>query len=142
MFLGEYEYKVDSKGRLPLPPKFRQELGAGLILTRGAERCIVIYPTDEWHKLADTLAARIVSPSKLRKLNRIIFGEAFSLTLDGQGRIALPSTLRRYTGIEDVATIVGSNNCIELWNPTLWSSEKTSAEEQVWQIIESLEDQQ
>lgn len=142
MFLGEYEYRVDSKGRLPLPPKFRRELRDGLILTRGAETCIVVYPVAEWHKLADTLAARTVTPSKLRKLNRIIFGAAFSLTLDGQGRIALPSSLRRYAEIDDVATIVGANNCIELWSPTLWNSEKVSAEEQVWQIIESLEEQQ
>ena len=137
MFLGEYEYRVDSKGRLPLPPKFRQELGAGLILTKEAERCIVVYPTAEYDKIAESLAARTVTRSKLRRLNRIIFGQAFPMTLDGQGRIALPSPLRRYAEIGDVATIVGANNRIELWN-----SEKVSAEEQVWQIIESLEDQQ
>ena len=142
MFLGEYEYKVDSKGRLPLPPKFRQELGTGLILTRGEETCIVAYPLAEWHKLAEQLATRTVTPSKLRRLNRVIFGAADPLTLDGQGRVALPSRLRRYAQIGDIATIVGVNNRIELWNPDLWNSERVSAEEQVWQIIESLEDQQ
>ncbi|HEX76101.1 MAG TPA: division/cell wall cluster transcriptional repressor MraZ [Dehalococcoidia bacterium] len=141
MFLGEYEYRVDDKGRLPLPPKFRQEFRDGIILTRGAETCIVVYPIAEWQKLADTLAARTVTPSKLRRLNRVIFGAAFSLTLDGQGRIALPSPLRRYAEIGDVATIVGANNCIELWDSALWNSEKASAEEQAWQIIESLEGQ-
>jgi len=141
MFLGEYEYKVDSKGRLPLPPKFRQELGGELMLTRGAERCIVLYPAAEWHKLAETLASRAVSPNKLRKLNRVLFGAAFSLTLDRQGRVALPQPLRQYAQIEDVAVIVGANNCIEIWNPDLWNAEKVSAEEQVWQIIESLEGQ-
>jgi MraZ protein len=142
MFLGEYEYKVDSKGRLPLPPKFRQELGTELILTRGAEKCIILYPVAEWHKLAETLASRNVTPSKLRKLNRYMFGSAFSLTLDGQGRIMLPSPLRGHAEIGDVATIVGANNCIELWSPDLWNMEKVSGEEQVWQIIESLGDQQ
>lgn len=143
MFLGEYEYRVDSKGRLPLPPKFRRELRDGLILTKEAESCIVVYPTAEYDKLADTLAARTVTPSKkLRSLNRIIFGSAFGLTLDGQGRIALPSSLRHHAKIGDVATIVGCNNYIELWNPALWKSEKESGEEQLYQIIESLEDQQ
>lgn len=143
MFLGEYEYRVDSKARLPLPPKFRQELGGGLILTKGAEACIVVYPAAEWHKLADPLAARTMMPSqKKRKLNRHVFSSAFDLTLDGQGRIALPSPLRSYAHIDDVATIVGVNNYVELWSPTLWNSEKVSDEEQVWQITESLEDHQ
>jgi len=142
MFLGEYEYKIDSKGRLPLPPKFRQELGAELILTRGAEKCIILYPLAEWHKLAESLTSKNLRPSKLRKLNRYMFGSAFNLTIDGQGRIALPSLLRTHAGIEDTAIIVGENNCIEIWSPILWNEEKTSAEEQVWQIIESLEDQQ
>ena len=142
MFLGEYEYKVDSKGRLPLPPRFRQELGPELILTKGTETCIAIYPVAEWHKLADTLASQNITRSKLRTLNRYIFGSAFSLTLDGQGRIALPSPLRRYADIDDIATIVGANNYIELWSPVLWNSEKVSSEEQAWQIIESLEGQQ
>jgi len=142
MFLGEYEYRIDNKGRLPLPPKFRQELRDGLVLTRGAEEFIALYPSSEWQKLADSLASRNMTPSKLRKLNRIIFGAAFSLTLDGQGRIALPSSLREYAQIIDAATIIGANNCIELWNPNQWNSEKVSAEEQAWQIIESLESQQ
>ena len=142
MFLGEYEYRIDNKGRLPLPPKFRQELRDGLVLTRGAEEFIALYPSTEWQKLADSLASRNVTPSKLRKLNRIIFGAAFSLTLDGQGRIALPSSLREYAQIIDAATIIGANNCIEIWNPDQWNTEKVSAEEQAWQIIESLESQQ
>lgn len=141
MFLGEYEYKVDSKGRLPLPPKFRQELAGELMVTRGAEKCIVVYPVAEWRKLADELAARI-APSKMRTLNRVVFGSAFSLSLDGQGRIALPSPLRDWAEIGDNAIIVGLNNYIEVWNPKLWTSEKKSAEEQVWQIMESLEAQQ
>jgi len=143
MFLGEYEYKVDSKGRLPIPPKFRQELGAGLMLTRGTDTCVVVYPLAEWRSLADTEPARTVALSqKKRKLNRHIYGGAFDMILDRQGRVALPLPLRRYAKIDDVATIVGLNNYIELWNPELWNAEKVSVEEQVWQITESLEDRQ
>ncbi|MBM4447402.1 MAG: division/cell wall cluster transcriptional repressor MraZ [Chloroflexi bacterium] len=141
MFLGEYEYKVDNKGRLPLPPKFREELRGELVLTKGLERCIVIYPADEWHKVADTLSAQAVPSSKFRTMNRAMFGTAYGLSLDGQGRIALPSTLRNRVEIGDTAVVVGANNCIEIWNPILWDSEKTTAEEQLWQIIESLEEQ-
>ena len=141
MFLGEYEYKVDNKGRLPLPPKFRQELMGELVLTKGLEKCIVIYPVEEWHKVADTLSARALPSSKVRTMNRAMFGTAFSLSLDGQGRIALPATLRNRVEIGDTAFVVGANNCIEVWNPVSWKTEKTAAEEQLWQIIESLEEQ-
>jgi MraZ protein len=141
MFLGEYEYKVDNKGRLPLPPKFRQELMGELVLTKGLEKCIVIYPAEEWHKVADTLSAKALPSSKVRTMSRAMFGTAFSLTLDGQGRVALPATLRSRVEIDDTAFVVGANNCVEVWNPILWETEKAAAEEQLWQIIESLEEQ-
>ena len=141
MFLGEYEYKVDNKGRLPLPPKFRQELMGELVLTKGLEKCIVIYTAEEWHKVADTLSAKALPSSKVRTMSRAMFGTAFSLTLDGQGRVALPATLRSRVEIGDTAFVVGANNCIEIWNPALWKTEKVAAEEQLWQIIESLEEQ-
>jgi len=139
MFLGEFEYKIDEKGRVPVPPSFRRELEEGLILTQGAETCIVAYPFSEWKKLADSLTASSASPSKLRRLNRFLFATAFSLNLDGQGRIALPVPLREYAGIRDVAVIVGANTYFELWKKDQWQSEKTISREQVWQIIESLE---
>jgi MraZ protein len=142
MFLGEYEYKVDIKGRLPLPPKFRQEFGAELVLTRGEESCIVAYPTSEWLKVTESIAAKQMIPSKRRKVHRVKYGSANSLTLDAQGRIALPSTLRAYAQIGNDAIIVGASNYIEIWNPSLWSNEKVSSEEEVYQIIENLEGQQ
>jgi len=141
MFLGEYEYKVDNKGRLPLPPKFRQELMGELVLTNGLEKCIVLYPIDEWHKVSDALSAKALPSSKFRTMNRAMFGTAFSLTLDGQGRIALPPTLRIRAEIKDRAYVVGANNYIEVWNPNMWQKEKAAAGEQLWQNIESLEEQ-
>ena len=142
MFLGEYEYKVDSKGRLPLPPKFRQEFGSELILTRGEETCVVAYPTSEWQNVTEIIAEREMIPSKRRKVHRVKYGSANSLTLDAQGRIALPSALRAYAQIENNAVIVGASNYIEIWNPPLWNAEKASSEEEVYQIIENLEGQQ
>jgi MraZ protein len=137
MFFGEYQYKVDEKGRLPLPPKFRREMREGVILARGTEKCIAVYPLNEWKRLADSLAAKAVTPINLRKLNRAIFGSAFSVSFDGQGRIALPFPLRSYAEIGDTVIVIGANNYVELWNEDLWKAEKTSAEEQVSQIIES-----
>jgi len=138
MFFGEYPYKVDEKGRVPLPPKFRRQMKEGVILARGmGEKCIAVYPAAEWTRLSDSLAAKAVTQANLRKLNRAIFGSAFSTSFDGQGRITLPYPLRDYAGIGDTAIVVGANKCVELWSEDEWKAEKTSAEEQASQIIES-----
>ena len=139
MFLGEFEYKIDQKGRVPIPPKFRRELREGVVLTTGVEKCIVAYTLPEWKKLATTLTTGSVTPSKLRKLNRAIFATAFSLNIDGQGRLALPTPLRQYAEIVDEVVIAGANAYFELWNRVHWESEKAISQEQAWQIIESLE---
>ena len=139
MFFGEFEYRVDEKGRMPIPPKFRHELRDGVVLTPGVEKCVIAYPLPEWKKLADTLTTGSVTPSKLRKLNRAIFATAFYLNIDGQGRIALPYPLREYAGIGDELVIIGANNYFELWSKAQWEEEKAISQEQAWQIIESLE---
>jgi len=139
MFFGEFEYRVDEKGRVLIPPRFRGELREGVVLTPGVERCINAYPISGWKKLAAALTSGSVSRSKLRKLNRAIFATAFSLGLDGQGRIALPDPLREYARIEDEVIIVGVNTYLELWNPEQWEVEKATSLEQAGQIIETLE---
>jgi MraZ protein len=139
MFFGEFEYKIDDKGRVPIPPKFRRKLREGVILAQGVEKCITLYPLAEWKKLADSLTGSSVTQSKLRRLNRAIFATAFSLSMDGQGRIALPTSLRQHAEIADEVIIAGANNYLELWNKEHWEEEKAISREQAWQIIESLE---
>ncbi|MDO8688144.1 MAG: division/cell wall cluster transcriptional repressor MraZ [Dehalococcoidales bacterium] len=139
MFLGEFDYRVDEKGRVPIPPRFRRELEAGMVLRPGVERCIVAYPMSEWSKEATSLTTGSIAQSKLRRLNRAIFASAFTLNMDGQGRIALPPQLREYAGIEDEAVVAGLNTYLELWNKEQWQAEKTISQEQAWQDIESLE---
>ena len=141
MFFGEFVYKIDEKGRVPVPPKFRSELGEGVVLTPGVEKCITAYPLEEWKELAATFTTGPITLSKLRKLNRAIFATAFHLNIDGQSRIALPYQLRDYAGIKDEAVIAGANNYFELWNKEQWEEEKAVSREQAWQIIESLERQ-
>jgi MraZ protein len=140
MFFGEHTYKIDEKGRVPLPPKFRREMKEGVILTKGTgEKCIAVYPVLEWKRMADSLATKAVTPAHLRKLNRAIFGSAFSTQFDGQGRVTLPHPMRDYAGLGDTAVVVGANNRVELWNEEEWTAEKASADEQAAQIIEMLE---
>lgn len=141
MFFGEFEYKIDEKGRVPIPPRFRRELKDGVILAPGVEKCITVYPVAEWKKLAENLTSSSVTRSKLRRLKRAIFATAFSLNMDGQGRIALPNALRQYAEIIDEVVIAGANNYLELWNKVHWDEEKAISQQQAWQIIESLERQ-
>jgi len=142
MFFGEFEYKIDQKGRIPLPPKFRRDLKDGMVVTSGIEKCIIAYPVAEWKKMAASLTSGSIAPSKLRKLNRALFAAAFSLNMDGQNRIALPSPLRDYAEIVDEVVIAGANTYLEIWNKVHWEEEKASSQEQAWQIIESLERRQ
>jgi MraZ protein len=139
MFYGEFDYKIDEKGRIPIPPKFRNALKDGLVLTPGAEKCITVYTVMEWRKLSSTLTNSPLSRSKMRKLSRALFATAFSTRIDGQGRIAIPAPLREHAEIIDEVVIAGSNTYLEIWNKVLWEEEKEISQEQAWQIIESLE---
>ncbi len=139
MFLGEHEYRVDVKGRSPLPPKYREELRDGLVLTAGPEKCIVAYSSSEWAKLASNLTGGSIVPSKLRRLNRAVFASAYNAVVDGQGRVALPQVLRDHAGIVDEVVVAGANTYFEIWNKQAWQAEKAESQEQAFQIIESLE---
>jgi MraZ protein len=139
MFYGEYEYKIDEKGRVPVPPRFRGALKDGVVLTPGAERCITAYTVPEWRKLSATLTGSAVSRSKMRRLSRAIFATAFSTKIDNQGRIPIPAPLREHAGMMDDVVIAGANTYLEIWDKVLWEEEKRLSQEQAWQIIESLE---
>jgi len=139
MFFGELYYKIDEKGRVPVPPKFRGALRDGIVLAPGVEKCITAYTLSEWKKLATTLTSSSVTSSKLRRLNRAIFATAFTTQLDKQGRIAIPVPLREYAEIIDEVVVSGANTYFEIWNQVLWEEEKAISQEQAWQIIESLE---
>jgi MraZ protein len=139
MFYGEFDYKIDEKGRVPIPPKFRSALKDGLVLTVGAEKCVTAYTVTEWKKLSASLTSNPLTRSKMRRLNRALFAMAFVARVDGQGRIALPAPLRERAEITDEVAIVGLNTNLEIWNKALWEEEKNISQEQAWQIIESLE---
>ena len=141
MFFGEYSYKIDEKGRVPVPPKFRNELRDGVVLTHGIEPCITVYTIPEWKKLASSLTTGSLNRNKQRRLNRAIFATAFTLRVDAQGRITLPLPMREYAGIEEEVIIAGTNTYFEMWDKDQWEEEKANSQEEAWQIIESLENQ-
>ena len=140
MFYGTYEHKVDSKGRMPIPARFRRALRGALILTKLADQCIVAYPPGEWEKLGKSLEGQAaIDRAKTRKLKRVIFGNAFSADLDEQGRVLLPPMLRQKAGIGDAVTIVGMDNYFEVWDQAARAKEDPQLEQDAWTLIESQE---
>jgi len=139
MFVGEYEYRVDNKGRLPLPPKFRKDLDNSLVLTMVADNCIAAYTKADWAKMtANQASVSFLVSDKERRINRFIFSNANEVAIDNQGRIALPATLRERCGISDEAVIAGVNNYFEIWNSGQWQKQRLSAEDarQLMDILE------
>jgi MraZ protein len=140
MFYGEFDYKVEEKGRVPIPPRFRNALKDGVVLAPGVEKCITAYTLPEWKKISTELTDSSLTHSKMRRLNRALFATAFNTKMDGQGRIAIPAPLREHAEIVDEVVVAGANTYLEIWNRVLWEEEKSISQEQAWQIIESMED--
>ena len=140
MFLGEFQYKIDDKGRLPIPPRYRKELVDGLVIMPSPEKCLSAYSPQEWQKESERIASASIAPSKRRRLSRALFATAFDLSLDGQGRITLPQQLRQYAGIDEEAVVIGANTYLEVWNKDRWEAEKEASQGEIWQIIEGLEE--
>ncbi len=125
MFLGQYTYTLDEKGRLTIPSRFRAELAEGLVLTKGLDRCLTIYPLSVWQELATKVNELPLTDPQGRALRRLFFADAVDTMLDRQGRILAPDRLREYAGLDPAVevVIVGLDRFIELWNPERWAEQ-------------------
>jgi MraZ protein len=138
MFIGEYHYKIDEKWRLAIPPKFRLNLKKGVVVTRGIDNCLFLYPKDEWEKLALKLSNLPISQSKTRAFLRLMLAGAMDLKLDRQGRITLPDYLRKYAKIKKNVVIAGLYNRLEIWDEKEWEEYKRQSEKESRDIAETL----
>lgn len=122
MFLGEYEHSVDDKGRMAIPAKFRAGLAEGLVVTRGFDQNLLVYPMSVWRELAVRVNALPMAQPATRNLRRLLFGSAADLEVDKQGRILLPGNLRGYAGIGAEAVVAGMDTFIEIWSQDRWQA--------------------
>ena len=129
MFLGEFTHTIDDKGRLTIPAKFRGELAAGLVVTRGFDRNLMVFTLSEWEELARKINARPLSDESVRAFRRRVFSGAVDLVPDRQGRIVLPPYLREFAGIEDEVVIAGLFDYVELWSVEAWQTVRESIED-------------
>ncbi|HEX6384077.1 MAG TPA: division/cell wall cluster transcriptional repressor MraZ [Anaerolineae bacterium] len=128
MFLGEYTHTIDDKGRLTIPAKFRGLLAAGLVVTRGFDQNLMLFPLEGWQELADGIARRPLSDEDVRAFRRRVFSGAVDLVPDRQGRILLPPYLRDFAGIDGEVVIAGMYNYLEIWSTEAWQSVRESIE--------------
>src|SRR5690606_35225685 len=108
----QYTHNIDDKGRLTIPARFRGELAAGLVVTCGFDRNLMVFPMSEWEKLAEKISAQPLSNESVREFRRRVFSQAVDLEPDRQGRILLPQTLRDFAGIDGEAVIAGNYNYV------------------------------
>lgn len=140
MFIGEYSYSIDEKNRVPIPVKFRSRLGEGMIVTRGLDKCLWVYPADEWEKIAKSLSELPITQKNARSFSRLMLAGAMDLKLDKAGRINLPTYLKQYAGIEGKVTITGMYNRLEIWPEENWGKFKKEMEESSDEVAEQIEE--
>lgn len=121
MFMGTYTPKLDAKGRLFLPAKFRDQLEAGLVVTRGQERCLNVYPAPQFQTLVERLSGAPLTNKGVRDYVRMFASGAFEETPDKQGRITIPPLLRGYASLTKDVVVIGSLQHVEIWDPTSWA---------------------
>ena len=128
MFLGEFAHTIDTKGRLTVPAKFRGLVATGLVVTRGFDQNLMLYPMDEWEALAARIAQRPLSDTDMRSFRRRVFSGAVDLVPDRQGRVIIPPYLREFAGIDKDVVIAGMFNYLEVWSSTSWTAVRDSIE--------------
>lgn len=128
MFVGTHTPRLDEKGRLFLPAKYREEVADGVVLTKGKDRCLSVFTAAEFARQASELetaertAATDVDKKRTRMQTRQFFGSASDETPDRQGRITIPVLLREYAGLDRQCTVVGANNRLEIWDTAAWDA--------------------
>lgn len=138
MFIGEYSHSIDPKKRLALPSKFRGELGNRVVVTRGLDQCLFVYPMRVWETLARKLGSLPVGEAGTRSFIRLQLSGAADVELDSQGRILIPEYLKTSAKLKKEVVVVGLFNRLEVWDGEEWKKYKSHAEKQTGKIAEEL----
>ncbi len=138
MLIGEYLHTIDQKNRMSVPSKFRKELRKEVVVTRGLDQCLFLYPVEEWKILADKLAKMPVGKSENRTFIRNMIAGATNVEIDSLGRILLPDYLKKYADISEEAMVIGLYNRVEIWEPEIWNKYAEGTKNNIEVIAEKL----
>ncbi len=138
MFIGEYTHSIDAKKRLSLPSKVRSELGARVVVTRGLDQCLFVYPVKTWEVLAEKLGSMPIGEAGTRSFVRLMLAGAVDTEVDSQGRVLIPDYLKEYAGLSKEVIVAGLWNRLEVWDESKWKEYKVEAEGNSERIAEEL----
>jgi MraZ protein len=138
MFLGTHEPKLDEKGRLILAARFREDLAQGLVVTKGQENCLYVFPSAEFALITERLRSAPVTQKNSRDYLRVMFAGAHDEVPDNQGRINIPVGLRSYASLEKNCVVIGANTRLEIWDATAWSKYLTDREKTFADVSEEV----
>ena len=129
MPFGEFQYSVDNKGRVIIPPPFRTFIEAGLVITRGMEGCLYIFPNTAWQRIEERLTDLPLTDPDARNFVRFFYSGAAKAKIDTAGRITIAGTLRMFAEVKDQVVIAGAPNRLEVWNETRWLNNLSEVQE-------------
>lgn len=138
MFIGEYSHSIDPKRRVAMPSRFRTELGSRVVVTRGLDSSLFVYPMKVWEVLAEKLGNLPIGEASTRSFTRLQLAGAADVELDSQGRILIPDYLKNFAGLKKNVIVVGLYNRLEIWDEAKWKSYKQGAEKNTGKIAEEL----
>jgi len=140
MFIGEYVHSIDAKGRMMIPSKYRVKLGGTFVLTKGLDRCLSIYTLDGWNKFEEKLKTLPLSNKEARQFTRFFLSGAEECSLDSQGRILVPQSLREYACLNKEIVSIGVSNRIEIWDLDTWKKYSSVEELDLDKIADKMAD--
>jgi MraZ protein len=129
VFLGTHTPRLDDKGRLFLPAKFRDELAGGVVITRGQERCLYVFTRTAFAAKAEELQHQSLSSKAARDYSRMFFSTASDEIPDKTGRVTLPQPLRQYAGLTKDCVVIGANSRLEIWDAAAWATYEAEHEQ-------------
>ena len=138
MFLGEFHHTLDDKGRVSVPAGYRVALSKGVVVTRGLDHTLFLYPKKQWESLAEKISALPLSQADTRAFARLMLAGAIEVTLDKSGRIVIPEYLRKYAGLSKKVVISGLYDRLEIWNEESWNDYVAETEKNSNDIAERL----
>lgn len=140
LFMGEYNCKIDSKGRITFPAKLREQLeGQNFVITRGLDKCIDLFPMDKWNEKMKKLENIKTTDIKQRTYVRFLLSAATELDFDAQGRINIPQSLKTYSELEKEVVVIGQNGRMEIWSKSRWNSFMSDSLENIADIAQELD---
>ncbi len=138
MLIGEYRHTLDSKKRVALPAGFRRALGKQVVITRGLDVCLFVYPASAWRQTAEKISRLSLGQADSRRLSRFLLAGAVETEIDSLGRVLIPDYLKDFAGLKTRVVIAGVNERLEIWDERRWRQETDRIEKQADLVAEKL----